>query len=113
MRSNSSGKISMAFSFPPRTASFISSSDKRKRRAATRFRTSAQRTQRNSFILDPLCPFVTVVLGIELVGRDSVEPMDPFAGDRKSTRLNSSHGSISYAVFCLKKKIKNLNHLQT
>src|SRR5689334_23618468 len=27
------------------------------------------------------------------------------AGDRKSTRLNSSHSSISYAVFCLKKKI--------
>src|SRR2546429_3428469 len=29
---------------------------------------------------------------------------DPSAGDRKSTRLNSSHGYISYAVFCLKKK---------
>src|SRR5690348_18041067 len=29
--------------------------------------------------------------------------------DRKSTRLNSSHPSISYAVFCLKKK-KQLNH---
>src|SRR6266542_3627396 len=28
--------------------------------------------------------------------------------DRKSTRLNSSHGSISYAVFCLKKKKKNV-----
>src|SRR3989337_1405013 len=28
--------------------------------------------------------------------------------DRKSTRLNSSHGSISYAVFCLKKKKKEL-----
>src|SRR2546422_4553523 len=28
-------------------------------------------------------------------------------GDRKSTRLNSSHGYISYAVFCLKKKKKN------
>src|SRR5699024_11456316 len=28
-------------------------------------------------------------------------------GDRKSTRLNSSHVSISYAVFCLKKKTKN------
>src|SRR5438309_11379090 len=27
-----------------------------------------------------------------------------FRGDRKSTRLNSSHSSISYAVFCLKKK---------
>src|SRR2546422_7096806 len=26
------------------------------------------------------------------------------SGDRKSTRLNSSHGYISYAVFCLKKK---------
>src|SRR5215470_20261238 len=30
--------------------------------------------------------------------------------DRKSTRLNSSHGSISYAVFCLKKKNKNKHH---
>src|SRR5690348_18068960 len=29
--------------------------------------------------------------------------------DRKSTRLNSSHPSISYAVFCLKKKKKNTN----
>src|SRR6266705_3776062 len=28
----------------------------------------------------------------------------PAAGDRKSTRLNSSHRTISYAVFCLKKK---------
>src|SRR6266513_3758845 len=30
-------------------------------------------------------------------------------GDRKSTRLNSSHVSISYAVFCLKKKKNKLN----
>src|SRR5689334_24320353 len=30
-------------------------------------------------------------------------------GDRKSTRLNSSHSSISYAVFCLKKKNKQRN----
>src|SRR5689334_23455263 len=30
-------------------------------------------------------------------------------GDRKSTRLNSSHSSISYAVFCLKKKKKKNN----
>src|SRR3712207_7479528 len=29
--------------------------------------------------------------------------------DRKSTRLNSSHANISYAVFCLKKKKKNTN----
>src|SRR5207245_7708176 len=35
-------------------------------------------------------------------------PDDP---DWKSTRLNSSHGSISYAVFCLKKKIKSYNSI--
>src|SRR5947209_19847305 len=32
--------------------------------------------------------------------------------DRKSTRLNSSHANISYAVFCLKKKKKNTNKEQ-
>src|SRR2546429_4425436 len=31
--------------------------------------------------------------------------------DRKSTRLNSSHGYISYAVFCLKKKKKKISHV--
>src|SRR3712207_7196045 len=31
------------------------------------------------------------------------------AGDRKSTRLNSSHANISYAVFCLKKKKHTAN----
>src|SRR5438105_7400465 len=36
----------------------------------------------------------------------NVEPEDPL--DRKSTRLNSSHEWISYAVFCLKKKKKKL-----
>src|SRR2546427_8674929 len=34
----------------------------------------------------------------------------PMGGDRKSTRLNSSHSQISYAVFCLKKKKKK--HLE-
>src|SRR2546429_1257720 len=33
--------------------------------------------------------------------------------DRKSTRLNSSHGYISYAVFCLKKKKKSRSHDRT
>src|SRR3712207_7151515 len=32
------------------------------------------------------------------------------AKDRKSTRLNSSHANISYAVFCLKKKKKRIHH---
>src|SRR5438067_6319356 len=33
-----------------------------------------------------------------------LELVEPTSADRKSTRLNSSHVSISYAVFCLKKK---------
>src|SRR2546430_4960353 len=33
------------------------------------------------------------------------------AGDRKSTRLNSSHSQISYAVFCLKKKKTRTEHV--
>src|SRR2546430_6796876 len=48
-------------------------------------------------------PFLHLELGlpqhVELHGWDAEG-----AGDRKSTRLNSSHSQISYAVFCLKKK---------
>src|SRR5687768_18217030 len=44
----------------------------------------------------------------QLRGRERVararEKRAPIQRDRKSTRLNSSHGYISYAVFCLKKK---------
>src|SRR2546422_8100668 len=48
---------------------------------------------------------------LDLAGRDvdvvrAVEVV-PVGADRKSTRLNSSHGYISYAVFCLKRKKKN------
>src|SRR5207253_8161469 len=37
----------------------------------------------------------------------------PLPSDRKSTRLNSSHVAISYAVFCLKKKIKDREYVYT
>src|SRR3712207_8921846 len=40
------------------------------------------------------------------IGDACDEVPDPIQ-DRKSTRLNSSHANISYAVFCLKKKKKN------
>src|SRR3712207_8627617 len=44
-------------------------------------------------------------------GRDLLVPLRPaprvLPEDRKSTRLNSSHANISYAVFCLKKKKKH------
>src|SRR2546430_12231764 len=49
-----------------------------------------------------------------VAGRNIEAPADdhctstPFLGDRKSTRLNSSHSQISYAVFCLKKKTEHL-----
>src|SRR3712207_7597194 len=39
---------------------------------------------------------------VDADGVVGAEGLDP--GDRKSTRLNSSHANISYAVFCLKKK---------
>src|SRR2546430_17166768 len=48
------------------------------------------------------------VLGRQLgcLGRCRVAFCQPDGRDRKSTRLNSSHSQISYAVFCLKKKKK-------
>src|SRR2546422_8357646 len=55
---------------------------------------------------EPLgCEAVTEGPGHDL--HDGRRPVGavPGTGDRKSTRLNSSHGYISYAVFCLKKKI--------
>src|SRR5688572_32498974 len=52
-------------------------------------------------------------------GRGQVPAPAPVTGytrmyfpDRKSTRLNSSHSQISYAVFCLKKKKKTYLHYQ-
>src|SRR3712207_8502426 len=56
--------------------------------------------------------------------RDAFEPLEepvesPVRGaeqvplDRKSTRLNSSHANISYAVFCLKKKKQHHNRITT
>src|SRR3712207_8641112 len=43
------------------------------------------------------------VCGARVTIRQETADVRP-AGDRKSTRLNSSHANISYAVFCLKKK---------
>src|SRR5690625_5854246 len=42
-------------------------------------------------------------------GRLQPKKMDGLPRDRKSTRLNSSHVAISYAVFCLKKKKNSLD----
>src|SRR5207249_8716633 len=50
---------------------------------------------------------VVTLLPFSRLGSEFMPPLNE--GDRKSTRLNSSHVSISYAVFCLKKK-KNNSH---
>src|SRR2546430_9464506 len=47
-------------------------------------------------------------VALDRAARQRREYPEPPGRDRKSTRLNSSHSQISYAVFCLKKK-KNTN----
>src|SRR3712207_7240171 len=69
--------------------------------------------------VDPLDPeglarlAAEVHVGLRLV--DELERLQRAREDRKSTRLNSSHANISYAVFCLKKKSMqiSISSLQT
>src|SRR2546422_3545599 len=58
---------------------------------------------------DPLELADRLVLQVEPGGADGEVIVKE--QDRKSTRLNSSHGYISYAVFCLKKKKKQRNYI--
>src|SRR2546421_8830368 len=50
---------------------------------------------------------------LEALARSARRSAAGFLPDRKSTRLNSSHDQISYAVFCLKKKKKTQNRYTT
>src|SRR5258708_22378431 len=67
------------------------------------------------------CNNVKIVFDLKHYYRYSVarvrsnHQIDPgrFGGDRKSTRLNSSHQIISYAVFCLKKKKRFIDTAQS
>src|SRR2546430_12423740 len=54
------------------------------------------------FTVTPIAQWITV--------RGNEQKFREDWGDRKSTRLNSSHSQISYAVFCLKKKNKLTRH---
>src|SRR3712207_8623857 len=58
-------------------------------------------------LLQGLGPRAVVLRGVRAHGDRAHVP----ARDRKSTRLNSSHANISYAVFCLKKKKKTPYYL--
>src|SRR5947209_10610981 len=61
----------------------------------------------------PRCPELREVICFDdwssfiAAGNDETDNLPKFRADRKSTRLNSSHANISYAVFCLKKKKKD------
>src|SRR5690625_7057759 len=57
------------------------------------------------------CALGDVGVGVRHQRSTSVPSTFLRAGDRKSTRLNSSHVAISYAVFCLKKKKTNRDNL--
>src|SRR3712207_7490350 len=69
-----------------------------------RRRRGVAREHRRDALVREAARRVDHLLGREVldVGDDELE----LAADRKSTRLNSSHANISYAVFCLKKKIR-------
>src|SRR5690606_41204082 len=53
--------------------------------------------------VDVVADLEAAVLGVRLADPDALGHAAPAGGDRKSTRLNSSHVKISYAVFCLNK----------
>src|SRR5437762_8058846 len=59
----------------------------------------------NRFTL--LCSQLSISLAASLCSSQHIAESATLQPDRKSTRLNSSHRCISYAVFCLKKKKKN------
>src|SRR3712207_7056897 len=82
----------------------------------TLFRSAALAERIRRFVVEQVVPYETDArltrhgptdeLRAELVGHAREAGLLTFQ-DRKSTRLNSSHANISYAVFCLKKKKKH------
>ena len=54
----------------------------------------------------PICKFLKFAISELVLSRIHLLEEKKVKTDRKSTRLNSSHANISYAVFCLKKKKK-------
>src|SRR2546427_8812306 len=57
--------------------------------------------------LDELSAVLRAVKDREMSEDEAMKRLSQSPQDRKSTRLNSSHSQISYAVFCLKKKKKS------
>src|SRR5699024_11339130 len=70
-------------------------------------------TQWNSTTLSSSCEMFASVPPRTRQWPTPTTPTSTARTDRKSTRLNSSHVSISYAVFCLKKKKQKRTHPET
>src|SRR5437867_9589939 len=92
---------------PPTSTLFPYTTLFRSRHGATResFKHYASTALANGWKHHHICASQTVehfLMAKPATKGDSVR--DPKISDRKSTRLNSSHRTISYAVFCLKKK---------
>src|SRR2546427_4613028 len=73
----------------------------------TLFRSATSKDESRGKIMNPKIATRRVSLLLLLFTLCAVTALD-----RKSTRLNSSHSQISYAVFCLKKKKKQFSHRQ-
>src|SRR3712207_7934489 len=87
----------------PYTTLFRSNSDEGRRMSKSQLQ---QRSQENMAAIAKVEEFRADELG------DVVRKLyGDVVRDRKSTRLNSSHANISYAVFCLKKKNKNYDDI--
>src|SRR2546422_4823193 len=89
---------------PPRSTLFPYTTLFRSQRDLERDRHPVQAVDRDRLL-------AALDLSDELAGETGAITQ-PLLTDRKSTRLNSSHGYISYAVFCLKKKSRRRRHPQ-
>src|SRR3989442_9713498 len=79
----------------------------------TLFRSQGREHQPDPVLLEGIVRAVHEAHEVARLGCAGREVAAAARRDRKSTRLNSSHVRISYAVFCLKKKNKTSKHRQT
>src|SRR5687768_10080869 len=85
----------------------LSFSEQVRERRASELDTATRSARNGAAIVDGfLRDLENTTFAMAGVLASSTSPYDQANLDRKSTRLNSSHGYISYAVFCLKKKKK-------
>src|SRR2546427_9541876 len=79
----------------------------------TLFRSAAEQSrvllENSDDFIEPPVNRTSLPIG-SVLGNSASAMAFPITTDRKSTRLNSSHSQISYAVFCLKKKNMNYSH---